>query len=169
MLLRSTTASIHRGASGFVCPAAARTSLRASDGPRQVPPLSLRLGHTRLCFCFVRSHRDRLSYSRVSRSALPDRTTATMASADFWRFFLTPLDVSSPQANRQISPGITHSPSRLCWSDLRRSLPCKNRASQRFAGSPRCPASIRFLFVKPAFCLPLPPDSASRPTPLPFG
>jgi len=31
------------------------------------------------------------------------------------------------------------------------------------------PASIRFLFVKPAFCLQLPSDSASRRTPLLFG
>jgi len=92
-----------------------------------------------------------------------------MASADFWRSFPTPLDVSSTQAERQISPGMTHSPSRLCLSDLRRNVPCKNRASQRLACSPHCAASIRFLFVRPAFCLQLPSDSISRWTPLPFG
>src|SRR5262249_49783877 len=37
------------------------------------------------------------------------------------------------------------------------------------ACSPHCAASIRFLFVGPAFCLRLPPDSTSRWTPLPFG
>jgi hypothetical protein len=42
----------------------------------------------------------------------------------------------------------------------------------RFGPSPscnRCRASIRFLFVRPAFCLQVPPDSISRWTPLPFG
>ena len=38
-----------------------------------------------------------------------------------------------------------------------------------FACSPRCVASIRFLFVRPALCLRLPPDSQSPATPLPFG
>jgi len=37
------------------------------------------------------------------------------------------------------------------------------------AASPRYAASIRFLFVKPALCLQLPSDSASRRTPLLFG
>jgi hypothetical protein len=40
-----------------------------------------------------------------------------MASADFWQSFPAPLDASSPAADRQISPGIAHSPSRLCPSD----------------------------------------------------
>src|SRR5262249_41434375 len=48
-----------------------------------------------------------------------------MPSADFWQSFPTPLNVGSTQADRQISPGIAHSPSRLCPSDLRRSVPCK--------------------------------------------
>src|SRR5262249_41046779 len=71
--------------------------------------------------------------------------------------------------DRQISPGIAHSPSRLCPSDLRRSVPCKYWALHLLACSPHCAASIRFLFVGPAFCLRLPPDSTSRWTPLPFG
>ena len=94
--------------------------------------------------------------------------TATMASADFWRSFLTSRDVSSTLADRQIAPGMTHSPSPLCPSDLRRSLPCKNWASPLLAGLPRGAASIRFLFLRPAFCLQLPSDSISRWTPLPF-
>jgi hypothetical protein len=42
-------------------------------------------------------------------------------------------------------------------------------AAAKAACSPRYAASIRFLFVRPAFCLRLPSDSASRRTPLPFG
>jgi len=34
---------------------------------------------------------------------------------------------------------------------------------------PALPPLMRFLFVGPAFCLQLPPDSTSRWTPLPFG
>ena len=56
-----------------------------------------------------------------------------MPSADFWRFLPTPFNAGSTMANRQISPGIAHSPSRLCLSDLRRSVPCKNRASHLLA------------------------------------
>jgi len=92
----------------------------------------------------------------------------TMAAADFWRFISAPHDADSPEANRQTSPGITHSPSRLCLSDLRHGAPCKYRALQILACSPHHPAYIRSLFVRPALCLQLPPDSASRRTPLPF-
>jgi hypothetical protein len=42
-----------------------------------------------------------------------------MAAADFWRFIPTSYDAGSPKANHQISPGITHSLSRLCLSDIR--------------------------------------------------
>ena len=119
-------------------------------------------------FHFSPNLRGLLSYSRVSRSALRHLATATMALADFWRSFPTPLDVGSTKAERQISPGITHSPSRLCLSDLGRSVPCKNWASQGFACSPRYPASIRFLFVRPALCPQLPPDPTSRRAPLPL-
>ena len=52
---------------------------------------------------------------------------------------------------------------------IRRSLPCKYRALQILACSPRCTASIRFLYVRPALCLQLPSDSQSPATPLPFG
>ena len=45
-----------------------------------------------------------------------------MAAADFWWFIPTPHDAGSPEANHQISPGITHSPSRLSLSDIRRSV-----------------------------------------------
>src|SRR5580704_12000019 len=47
-----------------------RTSLRTNHGPRQVPPVYLRAGLTCVSFCFYGSHRDLLSYSRVSRLAL---------------------------------------------------------------------------------------------------
>ena len=45
-----------------------------------------------------------------------------MAAADFWWLFPSPHDDSSPEANHQTSPGITHSPSRLSLSDIRRDL-----------------------------------------------
>ena len=45
-----------------------------------------------------------------------------MPAADFWRFIPSPRDDGSPKANHQISPGITHSPSRLSLSDLRRNV-----------------------------------------------
>jgi hypothetical protein len=41
----------------------------------------------------------------------------------------------------QISPGMTHPPSRLCLSDLRRSVPCKYWALVIMATSPRYAAS----------------------------
>src|SRR6202789_3921357 len=104
MLLRSTTASI---------------SLSTRGDSRQVPLAYFRPGHTCVCFCFFVSHRGLLSYSRTSRSSLRSACAdLNMASADFWQFFPAPLDTSSPEAHRQISPGITHSPSRLCLSDL---------------------------------------------------
>jgi hypothetical protein len=117
-------------------------------------------------FCRHRLTRVTAAYSRHSMfgpSALPP----TMASADFWCPIATPLDVASSRAEHQISPGMTHPPSRLCLSDLRRIVPCMYRALHFFACSPRCSASIRFLFVRPALCLRLPPDSQSPATPLP--
>ena len=41
----------------------------------------------------------------------------------------------------QISPGIAHSPSRLCLSDIRRSVPYKYWALMILDTSPRCTAS----------------------------
>ena len=117
-------------------------------------------------FCRHRLTRVTAAYSRHSMfgpSALPP----TMASADFWCPLATPLDVASSRAEHQISPGMTHPPSRVCLSDLRRIVPCMYRALHFFACSPRCSASIRFLFVRPALCLRLPPDSQSPATPLP--
>src|ERR1700758_2464916 len=92
-----------------------------------------------------------------------------MPAADFWRLIPAPRDDGSPKANHQISPGITHSPSRLSLSDLRRSVPCKYWALHLLACSPRCVASIRWLFVRAALCLKLPPDPTSRWAPLLFG
>src|SRR5437762_609141 len=76
-----------------------------------------------------------------------------MASADFCTRIPTPCDVSSTKAHMQISPGIAHVPSRLCLSDIRRSVPCKYRASQIFACLPRCAASYP-LPVRQASALP---------------
>jgi len=64
-----------------------------------------------------------------------------MASADFWCPIQTPLDVSSSTAEHQISPGMTHSPSRLYLSDIRCIVPCTYRALTILAASPQCSAS----------------------------
>jgi hypothetical protein len=70
MLLRSTAASISRSASGFVPPpAAVRASAPAAVPGRFRPPLPV-LAALCVRFCFLGSHRGRLSYSRVSYSGL---------------------------------------------------------------------------------------------------
>jgi len=76
-----------------------------------------------------------------------------MASADFCTALLTPRDVSSTVAAVQISPGMTHPPSRLCLSDIRRIVLCKYRALALLAALPRCVASYP-LPVRQASALP---------------
>ena len=76
-----------------------------------------------------------------------------MPSADFCVRIPTPLDVGSTTARTQLSPGIAHPPSRLCLSDLRRSLPYKFRALMIMAISPDCVASYP-LPVRQASALP---------------
>ena len=77
-----------------------------------------------------------------------------MPSADFWPSFQSPLGACSPFGHRgQISPGIAHPPSRLCLSDLRRTVPCKFRALMNLAISPRYSASYP-LPVRQASALP---------------
>ena len=121
-----------------------------------------------------RSLRGLLPHWFASRSSVllsvslfgPSALRPTMASADFWRC-LRGLDPRSTAAYRQISPGIAHPLSRLCASDLRRTVPCKYRAFPILAVSPQRVASIRFLFVAPALCLRLPPGPRSPGQPLP--
>jgi hypothetical protein len=91
-----------------------------------------------------------------------------MAVADFWSFIPSPRDEGSANANHQISPGITNSPSRLSLSDLRRNALVQVLGFASIGVLARCVASIRWLFVRAALCLQLPPDSTSRWTPLPF-
>jgi hypothetical protein len=97
----------------------------------------------------------------------PSAPLPTMASADFCNRIREPFDPRSPKARLQISPGITHPPSRLCASDLRHRVPYMYRALHFMACSPHSDASIRFLFVAPALCFRLPSDSQSPETPLP--
>ena len=101
------------------------------------------------------------------------QTAPTMASADFCIALPTPRDVSSTVAAMQISPGITHPPSRSCLSDIRRVVPCKYRALAFYAASPQRVASYPLPVrlgapVEPALCLGLPSDSQSPTTPLPL-
>ena len=78
---------------------------------------------------------------------------ANMPSADFCTTIPTPHDVSSTMAAAQISPGMTHPPSRLGPSDIRRVLPCKYRALTILAVSPEHDASYP-LPVRRASALP---------------
>src|SRR3989338_6786661 len=73
--------------------------------------------------------------------------------ADFCMRIPTPLDVGSTVALMQISPGIAHSPSRLCLSDIRHGVPCKFWASMILATLPRRAASYP-LPVRQASALP---------------
>ncbi len=67
----------------FRLPSRRRTSLHTRARSRQVPPAFACAGRACARFCFIGSHRNRLSYSRVSGSALRPLPAATMASADF--------------------------------------------------------------------------------------
>ena len=53
--------------------------------------------------------------------------------------FSTPLGVDSSWQTIRSPRVLTHSPSRLCLSDLRRSVPCKNWALHLLACSPAAP------------------------------
>ena len=168
MLLRSTTASISRSCLRFRSPNSRRPSLSTRDGPAGSACLLPPWPHLRTLLLHRLASRSALLLPYFTFGPSSRLRGTTMASADFWRFIPAPLDAGSPEANRQISPGIAHSPSRLCLSDLRHGVPCKYWALRLLARSPRRAASIRFLFVRPALCLQLPPDSTSRWTPLPF-
>jgi hypothetical protein len=100
---------------------------------------------------------------RIWRRGGRNRLLKRVAQAST-RFNLDALS-HSRRTTWQIFPGIAHPFSRLCLSDLRHSVPCKNRALRLLARLPRHAASIRFLFVRPALCLRFPPDPASRPAP----
>src|SRR5690606_20847557 len=86
-----------------------------------------------------------------------------MASADF----SLRLAASPFQARGEISPGMTHLPSRLCLSDLRHVVCASTGLWQFWLPHPNVSPRIRFLFVRPAFCFRLPPDVQSPETPLP--
>ena len=159
-LLRSTTASICRGPSAFVCPSAAvPTSApdKALDdirSSRSVSGAAVCLVASSICIeveCpnrVVQCSGLRLGSLRLAASSQP-----TMPSADFCMRIPKPRGVGSTLAHMQISPGIAHLPSRLCLSDIRRSLPYKFRALQILACSPRRAASYP-LPVRQASALP---------------
>ena len=65
----------------------------------------------------------------------------TTASADFSSSILPPLDGSSLAAEPEISPGITHPPSRLCPPHIRPCLPDRDWALKILAFSPDMDAS----------------------------
>jgi hypothetical protein len=137
MLLRSTTASINRSASGFVCspavvPASAPLSVpgrfRLSPTPgAALARTSASLADIEILVSYFRS----FMFGPSSQQA---RTST--ASADFCIALLSTFRCPLLMAAMQISPGMTHSPSRLSPSDLRRSVPCKNWALQKLACSP---------------------------------
>ena len=154
MLLRSTTASISRSASGFVRPTAAVPDSAPEPAPDRFRLSASALAVLRVCFCFVvvASRSAVLLPCFMFGPSAPLRGT-TMASADFWRCIPTPLDAGSTKANRQISPGIAHPPSRLCLSDLRHGVPCKYWALQ-YIGLLTPPCRLYPLPVRQASALP---------------
>jgi len=93
-----------------------------------------------------------------------------MPSADFWQFFPTPLDAGSTNGKPPDLPGycaLTF-PLMPVGSTSQRSVQESGFASMGLL-TPLHRLSIRFLFVRPAFCLQLPPDPASRRAALLFG
>ena len=90
----------------FRSPSSRRASLGTRTGPGQVPPARLRPGHTRVCFCFIGSHRGLLSYSRTSRLAL------RLACAKLLWPLLTSGD-SSPRLSTPVAQGQTARPPRV--------------------------------------------------------
>ena len=87
-------------------------------------------------------------YTRLAKDA-----SQVAGYADFCMSIPTPLDAGSTLAPMQISPGMTHPPSRLCLSDIRHGVPCKFPASTIFAALPRRDASYP-LPVRQASALP---------------
>jgi hypothetical protein len=92
-----------------------------------------------------------------------------MASADFCPVFPSSLEDGSHRATGQISPGNAHLLSRLYPPHIRPRVPDRVGTLKILAFLSRAAASMRFLFVGPAFCLRLPSDPASRRAPLPSG
>jgi hypothetical protein len=76
-----------------------------------------------------------------------------LTSAWASRHLSMPVALRSPSAPLQISPGMTHPPSRLYLSDIHRSVPCKFRALTILAVLPRRAASYP-LPVRQASALP---------------
>ncbi len=79
------------------------------------------------------------------------------------------VDTPKPKGGTR-QPGIPRVVDRLIQQALLQQLTptCKYWALKMLAFIPRCAASIRFLFVRPAVCLGLPSDSQSPATPLPL-
>ena len=74
------------------------------------------------------------------RSSCRTRFQATtLASADFGQPIPTPYDVGSTQGRLTDLPEQDARPSRLCLSDLRRSVPCEFRALTIWVASPATP------------------------------
>ena len=89
-----------------------------------------------------------------------------MAAADFWWLVPSPRDDGSPKANQPDLPGYYALTFTLISVGFTPQRPCKYRALHLLACSPHCVASIRWLFVRAALCLQLPPDPTSRWAPL---
>jgi hypothetical protein len=74
--------------------------------------------------------------------------------------------IGKTSADEQTSPVNEHLLSRLSLPQLHPRLPCSYWTLKIIAFLSRVAISMRFLFVRQAFCLRLPSDSASRPTPM---
>jgi len=91
-----------------------------------------------------------------------------MASADFWQPIPTPLDAGSTwqiaRSPRVLRTYLHAYACRIYVTPFRASFGLCRYLPAHPSATPR----IRFLFVRPALCLRLPPDFQSPGTPLPF-
>lgn len=111
------------------------------QAPGRYRPPTSHSGLTPVSLCFSDPHRGTPSYLRFSCSALQHAACLLwprLTSGNPSRHLSMPIAL---RADRQISPGMTHSPSRLCPSDLRRGVPYKYRALHLFACLPHRVAS----------------------------
>ena len=167
MLLRSTAASIKRSSPDFVRPdAAAPTSTPINEAAefRPASPLWPPLRELLLLRFASRFVGPTLGVpcSGLRRHRL---LRPLLTSGGTSRRLSTP---AAPAARRQIFPGIGHAPHAYACRIYAAAFRASFGLCRYWPAYPTASPRIRFLFVRPALCLRLPPDSQSPATPLPF-
>ena len=151
----------------FRLPSRRRARLGTRGRPPRIPSASCLPGSLIRDCCLLLAHRDSAVLLSVSMFG-PSASPPTTPSADFWRRIPVPFDTGSSWHPAR-SPRVlrTHLRAYACRiyatafrasTGLHRSLPAHPAVSPH----------IRFLFVRPALCPQLPPDSQSPAKPLPL-